>query len=77
MKFRFKKKKKQFKGLRIDYKNVKTLSHFLTERFKIIPARISGLDAKTQREVKVAIKRARQLALVPYCTNHKGAVIVQ
>jgi len=50
----------------IHYKNVDLLSKFITEQGKIIPRRTSGNDAKCQRMVKRAIKRARQLALLPY-----------
>jgi len=50
----------------IDYKNAETIRHAITERGKIIPRRISGNCAKHQRELTVAVKRARQLALVPY-----------
>jgi small subunit ribosomal protein S18 len=44
------------------------LQHFLTERGKIVPRRITGNCAKHQRELTVAIKRARQMALLPYTT---------
>ena len=50
----------------IDYKDVKLLRNFLTERGKIIPSRVSGLSAKQQREVTRAVKRARNVALLPY-----------
>lgn len=50
----------------IDYKDPKTLKYFTTERGKIIPRRISGNCAKHQRRVTIAIKRARQMALLPY-----------
>jgi small subunit ribosomal protein S18 len=50
----------------IDYKDLKTLKYFSTERGKIIPRRISGNCAKHQRELTVAIKQARQIALMPY-----------
>ena len=50
----------------IDYKNERMLRRFTTERGKIIPRRISGNCAKHQRMVKMAIKRARYLALLPY-----------
>jgi small subunit ribosomal protein S18 len=53
-------------GLAIDYKDVKTLKYFTTERGKIIPRRISGCCAKHQRSLTVAIKRARTIALMPY-----------
>ena len=53
-------------SLVIDYKNSKTLQHFITERGKIIPRRISGSCAKHQRALTHAIKRARTIALLPY-----------
>ena len=51
---------------KIDYKDVRLLSRFLSERGKIVPARITAVSAKKQRELAVAIKRARFLALLPY-----------
>jgi small subunit ribosomal protein S18 len=54
-------------GIRyIDYKDEKVLQRFLTERGKILPARLSGITARHQRQLSVAIKRARYLALLPY-----------
>ncbi|MBU0485858.1 MAG: 30S ribosomal protein S18 [Proteobacteria bacterium] len=53
----------------IDYKEVRTLRNFLTERSKIIPRRIYGNCAKHQRQMTEAIKRARQIALLPYTGN--------
>jgi small subunit ribosomal protein S18 len=50
----------------IDYKDPKTLRNFVTERGKIIPRRIYGTCASHQRELTEAVKRARQLALLPY-----------
>jgi len=50
----------------IDYKDSKILKHFTSERGKIIPRRITGNCAKHQRELTVAIKRSRQIALLPY-----------
>ena len=50
----------------IDYKDVAKLSRFVTERGKILPRRISGNCAKHQRQVTVAIKRARNIALLPF-----------
>ena len=50
----------------IDYKNYKTLRRFITEQGKIIPSRITGTCAKHQRELTKAIKRARNIALIPY-----------
>jgi small subunit ribosomal protein S18 len=51
---------------KIDHKDVRLLSRFLSERGKIVPARITSVSAKKQRELAVAIKRARFLALLPY-----------
>ncbi len=53
-------------NMKIDYKDVKALSHFITERGKILPRRISGNCAKHQRELTLAIKRARNIALMPF-----------
>ncbi|MDO8837116.1 MAG: 30S ribosomal protein S18 [Vicinamibacterales bacterium] len=53
----------------IDYKDVRLLAPFLPERAKILPRRISGVCAMHQRKLQTAIKRARQLALVPYLTD--------
>jgi len=53
----------------IDYKNDKQLSRFTTEQGKIIPRRISGTCAKHQRMLVRAIKRARQLAIIPYISD--------
>ena len=50
----------------IDYKDVKTLQKFISERGKIIPARISAVSAPKQRKLAQAIKRARVLALLPF-----------
>ena len=50
----------------IDYKDVAKLRRYITERGKILPRRISGNCAKHQRQVTVAIKRARNIALLPF-----------
>lgn len=50
----------------IDYKDVKTLKSFLTERGKILPRRISGACARHQRGITASIKRARNIALLPF-----------
>lgn len=50
----------------VDYKDVRTLQRFVTERGKILPRRMTGTSAKFQRMVTAAIKRARHLALLPY-----------
>ena len=58
-------------GRRIDYKDTELLSQFITERKKIISKRGTGLNAKEQRRVATAIKRARFMALLPYTTLHR------
>ena len=52
--------------LKIDWRDPALLSRFITERGKIVPRRISGLTAKQQRELTLAVKRARNIALLPY-----------
>jgi small subunit ribosomal protein S18 len=54
------------KSLKVDYKNAAELKYFITERGKIVPRRISGNCARHQREVATAIKRSRNVALLPY-----------
>ena len=51
---------------KIDYKDVKLLSRFVSERGKILPSRITSVCHKKQRELTTAIKRARNLALLPF-----------
>ena len=51
---------------KIDYKDVKLLQHYISERGKIVPSRITAVSAKKQRELATAIKRARFLGLLPY-----------
>lgn len=55
----------------IDYKDLATLSEYITETGKIVPSRITGTSAKHQRQLAAAIKRARFIALLPYCDAHK------
>jgi len=50
----------------VDYKNIKLLSRFISERGRILPSRITSVCRKKQRELKIAIKRARNLALLPF-----------
>lgn len=50
----------------VDYKDVKLLQRFISERGKILPSRITAVSAKKQRALSQAIKRARNLALLPY-----------
>jgi len=54
----------------IDYKDLATLKAYVTETGKIVPSRISGTNAKYQRQLSTAIKRARFLALIPYSDAH-------
>ena len=56
-------------SLVIEYKDPRMLRMFTTERGKIVPRRISGNCAKHQRELTVAVKRARNIALLPYTTS--------
>jgi len=51
---------------KIDYKDVDLLSRYISERGRIIPSRISSICAKKQRELAMAIKRARQIGLLPF-----------
>ncbi|MBQ9047712.1 MAG: 30S ribosomal protein S18 [Solobacterium sp.] len=53
----------------IDYKDVELLKKFVSPNGKIIPRRVTGTKAKYQRELAVAIKRARQMALLPYVAD--------
>ncbi|MCA9660560.1 MAG: 30S ribosomal protein S18 [Myxococcales bacterium] len=57
------------KTLVVDYKNPQLLRAFLTDRGKIVPARISGVSARQQRQITKAIKRARILALIPFTVS--------
>ncbi len=50
----------------IDYKDVKLLQRYISERGKIVPSRITAVSAKKQRELAKAIKRARNIALLPF-----------
>jgi small subunit ribosomal protein S18 len=56
------------KAMLIDYKDARSLGTFLSERGKIIPARITGNCARHQRRLTAAIKQARTVALLPYTT---------
>lgn len=58
------------KNIVLDYKEIKLLRNFVTERGKIIPRRISGNCAKHQRALTGAIKRARNIALLPFTVQH-------
>jgi len=53
----------------IDYKDVDLLKKFISERGKILPRRVTGTSAKYQRQLTTAIKRARQVGLLPFTTD--------
>ncbi len=55
----------------IDYKDIDTLKAYISETGKIVPSRITGTNAKYQRQLATAVKRARHLALIPYTDQHK------
>ena len=55
----------------IDYKDIDVLKDYITENFKLMPARLTGTKAGYQRQLSVAVKRARFLALLPYTDNHQ------
>ena len=54
----------------IDYKDVDTLERFINDQGKILPRRVTGTSAKYQRQLSVAIKRAREMALIPYVAEN-------
>lgn len=58
----------------IDYKDTALLKYALSERFKIMPRRLTGTSKKYQEMVEVAIKRARHVALIPYIIDRKNVV---
>ena len=55
----------------IDYKDLNTLKAYISETGKIVPSRITGTKARYQRQLALAIKQSRYLALIPYTDNHK------
>lgn len=57
------------KATEIDYKDAAKLRKFVSERSKILPRRVTGTCAKHQRELTIAIKRARQIAVLPYISD--------
>jgi small subunit ribosomal protein S18 len=60
-------------GIRfVDYKDERLLARFITDNGKILPSRLSGVDARHQRQLAKAIKKARYLALLPYTRGHQG-----
>lgn len=54
----------------IDYKDLVMLKNYVSETGKIVPSRITGTKANYQRQLATAVKRARYLALLPYCDSH-------
>lgn len=58
------------KKVSIDYKDIRSLRYFISERGKITPRRISGTCADHQRKLTEAIKRARNIALLPFTASH-------
>src|SRR5690606_41013621 len=57
--------------VQLNYKNVAMLKHFITERGKLVPRRISGNCARHQRALALAVRRARMIALVPFTVTGK------
>jgi small subunit ribosomal protein S18 len=55
----------------IDYKDLDTLKEYITETGKIVPSRITGTNARYQRQLATAVKRARYLSLLPYSDAHQ------
>jgi small subunit ribosomal protein S18 len=68
----FRRKRSLDPNMVIDYKYPEILKRFVTDRGKIIPRRISGATASQQREIALAVKRARYLSLIPYSVSHRG-----
>ncbi len=58
-------------GEEIDYKDLDLISEYISDTGKIIPSRVTGTSAKRQRQLATAIKRARYIALLPFCDAHK------
>ena len=65
-------KKSDFlKEIEVDYKNIHLLKKFISERGKIIQRRLAGVSSKKQRQIALAVKRARFLALLPYVADNQ------
>jgi small subunit ribosomal protein S18 len=58
-------------GKDVDYKDLDLLKEYITDTGKIVPSRITGASAKSQRRLATAIKQARYVALLPFCDAHK------
>lgn len=60
------------KGVKeIDYKDIETLKEYIMESGRMVPSRVTGVKAKYQRQLSKAIKRARLVALLPFCDTHE------
>ena len=53
----------------VDYKDIEYLQRFINEQGKILPRRVTNTSAKTQRQITIAVKRARHLAMLPYVAD--------
>ena len=62
--------KEGYKSSEIDYKNVAFLRKFLSSRYKILPQKLTGLSAKSQRKLKTEVKKARIMGLLPFTDRH-------
>lgn len=67
----FRRKKMPRFSTEIDYKDVNMLKNYITETGKIVPRRITNMPTRYQRALAIAIKRARQIGLLPYCDSHR------
>ena len=54
----------------VDYKDLKMISHYVGDEWKILPGRVNNISASMQRQIKTAVKRARHLSLMPYTPHH-------
>ena len=69
--FRRRRAKLRVKAEEIDYKNVELLKRFVSDKWKINPSRLTGANAKLQRKISKAVKRARNIAIIPYTRTEK------
>ncbi len=69
--FRRRRAKLRVKAEEIDYKNVDLLKRFVSDKGRINPSRVTGANAKLQRKIAKAVKRARNIALIPYTRIEK------
>ncbi len=59
-------------GVEVSYQEVDNLRSYVSENGRMVPSRITGADAHTQRQISSQVKIARYLALLPYCDTHKA-----